>query len=104
MKVTRNSDITIRFSEEEFFVILPNMHLKGAMKIAQKIRERIRNLDIYIKNNIDKLIKFTISIGIMECYCDDDQKVDAIVRRAEKLCTRLNITEKIELLYMKRIQ
>ena len=84
LKVTRNSDVVIRFGGEEFFIILPNIHIKGALKIAQKIRERIKDLDIHIKNNVDKLIKFTVSIGITECYCDDDKDVDTIVRRADE--------------------
>lgn len=84
LKVTRNSDVVIRFGGEEFFIMLPNTHIKGAMKIAQKIRDRIKDLDIYIENNVDKLIKFTVSIGITECNCEDDREVDTIVRRADE--------------------
>ena len=84
LKVTRHSDVVIRFGGEEFFIILPHTNLKGAVKIAQKIRNNIKNLNIHIDNNIDKLIKFTVSIGVTECYCDDDKKVDTIVRRADE--------------------
>ena len=84
LKTTRISDVIIRFGGEEFLILLPHTHINGAVQIAQKIRETIKNLEIHIENNIDKIIKFTVSIGITECYCDDDKKIDTIVRRADE--------------------
>ena len=84
LKITRSSDITIRFGGEEFLILLPHTHLNGAIKIAKKIRDKIKKAEIHIENKIDKIIKFTVSIGVTECYCEDDKKIDTIVHRADE--------------------
>ncbi len=84
LKVTRDSDIVIRFGGEEFLILLPNTHINGATKIAQKIKEEINNLEIHIENNIDKILKFTVSVGVTQCYCDDDNGIYTIVHRADE--------------------
>ena len=84
LKITRTSDLIIRFGGEEFLILLPHTHLKGAQKIAEKIRNRVKNLEIPLKDSIDKVVKFTVSIGVTECYCDDDKDIDTIVRRADE--------------------
>jgi len=84
LKTTRSSDVIIRFGGEEFLIILPHTHIKGAQEIAEKIRYNIKNLEIHIKDSVDKIIKFTVSIGITECYCGDDKDIDTLVRRADE--------------------
>ncbi len=84
LKTTRGSDVVIRFGGEEFVIILPQTHINDAVQIAQKIRSAIKNLDIHIQNNIDKILKITVSIGVTECYCDDDKEIDTIIRRADE--------------------
>jgi len=84
LKITRTSDVVIRFGGEEFLLLLPHTHLKGAQKIAEKIRDNVRNLEIPLKDSVDKIVKFTVSIGVTECYCGDDKNIDTIVRRADE--------------------
>jgi len=84
LKITRSSDVVIRFGGEEFLILLPHTHLKGAQKMAEKIRDRVKNLEIPIENSVDKIIKFTVSIGVTECYCSDDKDIDTLVRRADE--------------------
>ena len=84
LKVTRNSDVVIRFGGEEFLILLPHTHIDGATMIAQKIKDTIKNLEIYIGNKIDKILKLTVSIGVTQCYCDDDNGIDTIVHRADE--------------------
>ncbi len=84
LKTTRSSDVAIRFGGEEFLILLPHTHLNGAVKIAKKIRDEIKKTEIHIENKIDKIVKFTVSIGVTECYCDDDKKIDTIVHRGDE--------------------
>ena len=84
LKITRNSDVIVRFGGEEFLILLPHTHIDGATKIAKKIKDTIKNLEIHIENNIDKILKFTVSIGVTQCYCDDDKEIDTIVHRADE--------------------
>ena len=84
LKTTRTSDVVIRFGGEEFLILLPHTDLEGAEKIAVKIRNHVKNLKINIKDSVDKIVKFTVSIGVTECYCSDDEDIDTIVRRTDE--------------------
>ena len=84
LETTRGSDVVIRFGGEEFVIILSQTHLNSAVKIAQKIKSAIKNLEIPIQNHTDKILKITVSIGVTECYCEDDKKIDTIVHRADE--------------------
>ena len=57
----RNSDILGRVGGEEFSIYLPETDLKGAVLLAEKLREKIENLLPSINNQI---IRVTASIGI----------------------------------------
>jgi len=53
----RNDDIVCRLGGDEFLVICPKTNLDGAVRIAQKVREKIVKLDLDIWNS-------SISIGV----------------------------------------
>ncbi len=84
LEITRDSDVVIRFGGEEFVILLPHTHLEGAVQIAQKIRTTVKNLEIPIKGSVDKILKITLSIGVTECYCDDDKCIDTLIHRADE--------------------
>ncbi len=56
----RSSDILIRFGGEEFMLLLPQTELKGALEVAEKIREGIEAIEH------PTVGKRTISIGVAE--------------------------------------
>ena len=60
-KYSRSADILIRFGGEEFLAILPHTTSSGAYKFAEKIRTKVENHLIYLK---DKSFKVTISAGV----------------------------------------
>ncbi len=53
-KITRNSDICIRFGGEEFVIILPNTTLENGVLLANKIRHEIQNLTV-VTHSDDKI-------------------------------------------------
>ncbi len=63
----RQQDIAARWGGEEFVVILPETDVHGAVRIAERLRQIIEEMD-FIVNNIQ--IKVTISIGVSS-YPDD---------------------------------
>ncbi|MFT5719030.1 MAG: diguanylate cyclase (GGDEF)-like protein [Oleiphilaceae bacterium] len=67
-KNLRTTDIAGRYGGEEFGVILGNTDAESAMIFCERVREEIAALEV---NYEDKLIKFTVSLGI-------SQAVDAI--------------------------
>ena len=59
----RPSDMAMRIGGEEFAVILPNTDESGAVRVAEKIRERMEKTRI--KNKTDNtLTQITVSIGV----------------------------------------
>jgi two-component system cell cycle response regulator len=81
--IIRDDDIFIRYGGEEFVIILEDVKLKDAIKIAEKIRKTIEENIIQI--NDKKKIKVTVSIGISELRDEDKSLFDAIKRADEKL-------------------
>lgn len=75
----REQDITTRWGGEEFFILLPQTNLSGAVIVANKIR-------ISTQNHIftEKSLKITASFGVTQfCIENDDEKT--IITRADEL-------------------
>ena len=75
----REQDITTRWGGEEFFILLPQTNLSGAVIVANKIR-------ISTQNHIftEKSLKITASFGVAQfCIENDDEKT--IITRADEL-------------------
>jgi len=70
-------DVAGRYGGEEFFVILPEISIKGSITVAQRIREEVERIK---KDNTHSAI--TISIGAAEYNGEDIQE---IVKRADQL-------------------
>jgi len=81
MKITRQSDIVIRFGGEEFIVLLPNTDIEGASEIAKKIKNQINEITIYLSDT--NKITFTVSIGVAACDCNHDMDIDELVHKAD---------------------
>jgi len=65
----RAFDFVARYGGEEFFVILPFVDKKGAITVANRILENIRNLNIeHLDNTADNRV--TVSIGITSYQLD----------------------------------
>ncbi len=58
----RETDFIGRFGGEEFLIVLPETQLEGAHRLAEKIRERIGELEITADGG--EPLKVTVSIGV----------------------------------------
>jgi diguanylate cyclase (GGDEF)-like protein len=77
---TRLSDCVARFGGEEFVVLLPQTEQKEALKLADKIREKINSSPL----NLDKLIiEINVSGGVSQ-YLTQDNTADDMLKRADK--------------------
>lgn len=80
----RHKDQVFRFGGEEFFLVLPNTKIDGAIKVANRIHEMIGNL------NMPKVGKVTVSMGVVEyikneSIDDSIKRVDDLMYAAKKL-------------------
>ncbi len=75
--------LAARYGGEEFSIILPNMSIPEALKIADKIRISVMNRELYQKSTDMSLGKITISLGIANYRAGETG--DALVERADKL-------------------
>jgi len=84
---TRKEDIVARYGGEEFIVIIPNSDTIKAKAVAERIRSAIENVNIKIKNDLDKnedlIINVTASIGVAT-YPDMAESPQDIIRHADR--------------------
>lgn len=79
--VCRSSDSVFRYGGEEFVVLLNNTNAIGAEIIAERIRERIADLEIV--HNATK-ITTTVSIGIADHEGQSHHDMEELLERADK--------------------
>lgn len=61
-KMTRRSDIVARISAEQYGILLPETSLAGALSVAEKLSQSIRDIDIETSSGI---LKPTASFGVV---------------------------------------
>jgi diguanylate cyclase (GGDEF)-like protein len=60
-QIVRKPDTTARYGGEEFAIILPETDIKGAVTLAERLRQMVEKLELKLG---DKSVKVTISIGV----------------------------------------
>ncbi len=78
---TRSQDMAARYGGEEFVVMLCETQASAAMKIADRIRSSIENLDILYDG---QHLSLTVSAGVAEYDPLRDKTAKALVDRADK--------------------
>ncbi|MCG7898586.1 MAG: sensor domain-containing diguanylate cyclase [Candidatus Thiodiazotropha weberae] len=72
MDEARGGDLVARVGGEEFVILLPEAGIEGADLMAQRIQERLTNINM---GNSHPGIKLTVSIGMTELTKISDQKL-----------------------------
>ncbi len=75
----RKSDMLARYGGEEFTVIMPETDGKGAVAVAEKIRQTIEKIEFIYKKDV---VKVTVSIGVSQVK-EGDKTPDDIFDRAD---------------------
>jgi diguanylate cyclase (GGDEF)-like protein len=79
--IIRGSDLFCRWGGEEFMVLLPESDIQQAVKIAERLRGNLSEIEIATDNG--EFIRFTVSIG-MTIVEDKKQSLDDIVKKTDK--------------------
>lgn len=75
----RSIDIAFRYGGEEFVIVLSDTQLKGARKVAERIRKSIMNHECHCSS---KAISMTASLGVTTLQPSDTEKT--LFLRADK--------------------
>ena len=89
--VHRPTDLVSRYGGEEFVMILPDTQQDGAMAVANKVLQSVRNLNIPHSNAEDN-DRVTLSIGVATMNPGEDQKPEILVEAADKALYRAKET------------
>lgn len=65
----RRTDMLFRYGGEEFVLVLSNTGLKGAKRLAERIRKAVKQSMVQVD---DYIIKYTVSIGVSALQDGDD--------------------------------
>ena len=75
----RFTDVAARYGGDEFIVLLPDTPAKGALEVAERIRNRINGAPLDIEH---RQLVTSVSIGIA-CYPEDGATLDALAAHAD---------------------
>ncbi|WP_418186597.1 diguanylate cyclase [Aliarcobacter lanthieri] len=81
--LNRSHDFVARYGGEEFVVILPDTNFEGAIKIAEILRNSIKELNIPHKNS-DVSNVVTISLGLSFVIPNNDITPEILLRRSDE--------------------
>lgn len=73
----RHKDQIFRFGGEEFFLILPNTKIDGAIKVAHRLHEIIGGL------KVPKVGHISVSMGVVEYF--ENETIDDSIKRVDDL-------------------
>lgn len=93
----RSSDLSARFGGEEFAVILPCTPLEGARAAAEKLREKVEQLQIEHSHSAGGVL--TVSIGVAAMIPQEGQTWSDLIRQADKWLYRAKQTGKNRVLW-----
>lgn len=81
----RDCDLVARYGGEEFAVLLPQTDLKGAYIVAERIRQRVRDM-VFQTEERDPIPAVTISVGVSQLRKPDT--VTTFIERADQALYR----------------
>jgi len=78
----RNDDVVARIGGEEFVIILPKTNAQSAYQFAERLREKIQQLEIIIDEHT---LKLTVSIGVSQWLNESFSCAADFIADADKL-------------------
>lgn len=88
--ISRSVDLAARYGGEEFACILPDTDIKSAVRIAEKIRQRIEDLKIeHKKSPVSPFV--TASFGVVTVRYSSARSLEDIVSIADKLLYKAKV-------------
>lgn len=78
----RASDLTCRYGDDEFVLVLPETPRKGAVTVAEKMRKTV---EVYPFEGRDTQPSGTVTVSVgLACYPDDSLKAEELIGNGQK--------------------
>lgn len=77
----KGRDLSARYGGEEFAVVLPDTVLPDAIKVAELIRNAIRNKELVKRSTNENLGRITMSIGVV--IYQHGETIESLIHRAD---------------------
>ncbi|EDP66018.1 diguanylate cyclase [alpha proteobacterium BAL199] len=77
----RNVDTVARLGGEEFVIVMPDTHETFAVRIADRLRQRIADTPTLLPDG--RALTVTVSIGCAMREMLDDESMEALMKRAD---------------------
>ena len=85
--VKRPTDLVARYGGEEFAAILPDTHAQGAIRVARRIRDRVKALQIpHQGSSVDSFV--TLSLGVATRIPDKSASWQDLIADADRALYR----------------
>lgn len=81
-RIARESDVVARFGGEEFIVLLPKTDEEEALQLAERIRTNIQAIKLCCEEGRE--FDVTLSAGVSQIDDAKDEKIEEIIKRADK--------------------
>ncbi len=75
----REIDLVARYGGEEFSLLLPETNKAGGVRVAERIRKRVKD---NVFKAYDETLKITISVGVAT-YPDDGKDLESLIENAD---------------------
>lgn len=82
----RNVDTVARLGGEEFVIVMPDTHVTFAIRIADRLRQRVADTAMVLPDG--RSLSVTVSIGCAMRDSPDDDTVEALMERADQALYR----------------
>jgi diguanylate cyclase (GGDEF)-like protein len=80
--ITRKTDLLARYGGEEFVIILPNTHSSGALRVAETIRDRLKQLQIpHLDSQVSPWV--TVSLGVATLIPTEKEQPESLIAAAD---------------------
>jgi len=92
-------DFAARWDRDRFSVLLPDTSLSVAVKTAEEIRKNAEAVDIIADDNV--VHKMTVSIGVATITPSRSNKIEDIIRQADRELSNAKVTGRNKVSYMR---